>query len=137
TSYDNTMKAPNPSPAAVMINADRLWRNIETLSTFTDPANPWTRRAFTPLHQQGRRWLKEQMELAGLVVSMDGAGNLIGRRNGRKPNLHPLVTGSHTDTVNAGGRFDGILGVLAGIEVAHSLNEHELELDHPLEVIDF
>ncbi|AEC21737.1 allantoate amidohydrolase [Pusillimonas sp. T7-7] len=131
------MKEPTASPVKVAINADRLWRNIESLSSYTDPALPWTRRAFTPLHQQGREWLKEQMELAGLAVQVDAAGNLIGRRKGRNPDALPLVTGSHTDTVMAGGRFDGILGVLAGIEVAHSLQEHALELDHPLEVIDF
>src|SRR3546814_8560347 len=77
------------------------------------------------------------MELAGLAVQVDAASNLIGRRKGRNPDALPLVTGSHTDTVMAGGRFDGILGVLAGIEVAHSLQEHRLELTHPLEVIDF
>src|SRR3546814_13224773 len=108
------MKEPTASPVKAAVNTDRLWRNIETLSSYTDPALSWTRRAFTPLHQQGREWLKEQMELAGLAVQVDAASNLIGRRKGRNPDALPLVTGSHTDTVMAGGRFDEILGVLAG-----------------------
>src|SRR3546814_6114885 len=111
------MKEPTASPVKAAVNTDRLWRNIETLSTYTDPALPWTRRAFTPLHQQGREWLKEQMERAGLAVQVDDAGNLIGRRKGRNTNALPLVTGSHTETVMEGGRVDGILGVLAGMEV--------------------
>jgi N-carbamoyl-L-amino-acid hydrolase len=77
------------------------------------------------------------MAEAGLSVRLDPAGNLIGRREGGDPARPPIVTGSHCDTVVGGGRFDGIIGVLAGIEVAHTLREHGVELAHPFEVIDF
>ena len=53
------------------------------------------------------------------------------------PRRKPIVTGSHCDTVLSGGRYDGIIGVLAGIEVAHTLHEHGVALRHPFEVIDF
>ena len=120
----------------MQIDAKRLWERVEALANFTDPQRPWTRRAFTGLHQQSREWLAESMREAGLQVSLDEAGNLIGRRPGRRE-LPPLVTGSHCDTVMDGGRFDGIIGVLAGIEIAHALQDAGQMLDHPFEVIDF
>lgn len=121
---------------ALSINAERLWQSVQELAQFTDPQRPWTRRAFTQLHAQSREWLTARMADAGLQVSLDAAGNLVGRRPGRRT-APPLVTGSHCDTVVDGGRFDGIIGVLAGIEIAHALHESGIELDHPLEVIDF
>lgn len=118
------------------IDRDRLWQRIQDLANFTDGSRPWTRRAFTPLHEQSREWLAQGMREAGLQVSRDAAGNLVGRRPGRLDTA-PLVTGSHCDTVVDGGRFDGIIGVLAGIEIAQALNEAGVMLEHPLEVIDF
>lgn len=120
-----------------LINSARLWANANTLATITLPNVPWTRRAFTPLFSEGRQWLKLKMEQAGLSVALDAGGNLIGRRAGRRPDLPPLVIGSHSDTVVGGGRYDGIIGVLAGIEIAFSLQERGIQLEHPLEVIDF
>ncbi|AHV93796.1 Zn-dependent hydrolase [Bordetella holmesii] len=120
------------------IDADRLWSRIETLSRMTVPGQPWTRRAFTPLFDQARTWLRAEFDAAGLSSHIDAAGNLVGRMSGRNAEKKkPLVTGSHCDTVLEGGRFDGIIGVLAGIEVAHTLKDHGLRLDHPFEVIDF
>src|SRR5690606_6158320 len=119
------------------IDAQRLWKRVEDLARFTDPQRPWTRRAFTDLHRQSRDWLTESMREAGMQVSLDEAGNLVGRIPGRRDELPPLVTGSHCDTVMDGGRFDGIIGVLAGIEIAHALEESGRQLDHPFEVIDF
>jgi N-carbamoyl-L-amino-acid hydrolase len=127
------------------IDQARLWAMLEALSGHTDPAQRWTRRSFTPLYAEGRAWIAERMRDAGLEVSMDAGGNLVGRREGRVDGrsnasavaLAPLVTGSHTDTVPQGGRYDGILGVIAGIEVARSLRDDAIELDHPLEVVDF
>jgi beta-ureidopropionase / N-carbamoyl-L-amino-acid hydrolase len=119
------------------LNAERLRTRVEQLSRFTRPDVPWTRRAFSPLFTEARAWLADQFAQAGLAVAMDAGGNLIGRRAGSGRCAKPLVTGSHCDTVVGGGRFDGIIGVLAGIEVAHTLQEQGIVLDHPLEVIDF
>lgn len=119
------------------LNADRLWNRLERIATFTRPDVPWTRRAFSPEFETGRRWLQEEFRAAGLNVRLDTAGNLIGTLSGRCAHLPPLATGSHTDTVLGGGRFDGVLGVLAGLEVAQSLRESGRLLRHPLEVIDF
>jgi N-carbamoyl-L-amino-acid hydrolase len=119
------------------INAERLWQHLETLSTITDPARPWTRRAFTERYQEGRDWLKRAMQTAGLTTRLDDAGNLIGTLPGREPSLAPLVIGSHIDTVPSGGRYDGMLGVLAGLEAVQSLQEAGVNLRHDVEVIDF
>jgi N-carbamoyl-L-amino-acid hydrolase len=124
-------------PSTLRIQVDRLWQRLETLASFTRPDVPWTRRAFSPEFDEARHWLRSQFEQAGLSVRTDAAGNLTGRREGTEPGLAPLVTGSHCDTVVGGGRFDGILGVLAGLEVAQSLHEGGVLLRHPLEVIDF
>ncbi|PWV38290.1 Zn-dependent hydrolase, partial [Achromobacter xylosoxidans] len=119
------------------LNAERLWQRVETLSRYTLPDQPWTRRAFSPLFLEARDWLRGEFEAAGLATRLDAGGNLIGARAGRNAQRQPIATGSHCDTVMSGGRFDGIIGVLAGIEVAHTMHEHGIELEHPFEVIDF
>jgi beta-ureidopropionase / N-carbamoyl-L-amino-acid hydrolase len=121
----------------ITINADRLWNRIEALSRFTDPAKPWTRRAFDPRFAHGRAWLAEEFKAAGLSVEVDAGGNLIGRTPGTGRGLGALVAGSHSDTVPAGGRFDGMLGLLAALEAAQSIQEQKVSLVHPLEVVDF
>ncbi|MDB5854154.1 MAG: amaB [Herminiimonas sp.] len=119
------------------LNAQRLWARVEQLSAMTRSDLPWTRRAFSPHFMEARLWLSEQFKAAGLSVRQDSAGNLIGERAGQQPHRKPIATGSHCDTVVGGGRFDGIIGVLAGIEVAQTLHEQGIALQHPFEVIDF
>jgi len=121
----------------ITINSDRLWSRVEALSRFTDPARPWTRRAFDNQFAQGRAWLEEEFKAAGLSVEVDAGGNLIGRTAGTGLGLGALVAGSHSDTVPAGGRFDGMLGLLAALEAAQSIREQQISLVHPLEVVDF
>ncbi len=118
----------------ISINSDRLWARIETLSRFTDPSRPWTRRAFDDSFAQGRAWLEQEFKAAGLSTYIDAGGNLIGRTGGDGP---PLVAASHSDTVPAGGRFDGMLGLLAALEAAQCFREQGVALRHPLEVVDF
>ena len=109
----------------IEINSDRLWSRIEALSHITDPAKPWTRRAFDAHFAKGRAWLDAEFKAAGLSVEVDAGGNLIGRAAGTGAGLGALVTGSHSDTVPAGGRFDGVLGVLAALEAAQSTRNSE------------
>ena len=79
---------------------NRIWRKIETLSSFRDPDREgWTRRSFTPRYREGREYIKERMKQAGLSVSQDAAANLIGRRAGRNRRLPPIWIGSHTNQV--------------------------------------
>lgn len=119
-------------------DVSRLQDHIEDLADIINPAKPgWTRRPFTAEYHRGRQWLTSQMEAAGLEVHIDAASNLIGVLPGVNPALPPLMIGSHTDTVTGGGRFDGIIGVIAGIEIAHLLKESGLTLRHPLHIVDF
>jgi N-carbamoyl-L-amino-acid hydrolase len=123
--------------SASAIDADRLWRHLMALGELTDPGRPFTRRCFTDRFLVGRRWLGERFAAAGLSVRLDAGGNLIGRREGSDPSLPALAIGSHSDTVPSGGRFDGPLGVVAGLEVAETLRDQGITLRHPLEIIDF
>src|SRR5262249_18474665 len=99
-------------------------------------ARPSPRRAFTDQDRAARAWLALRMAESGLVLGVDPAANQIGRRPGRTAGA-PLVIGSHLDTVEAGGRFDGIAGVLAGLEVARCLDAGGHDLARPLEVVNF
>lgn len=115
----------------------RIDEDISTLAAITEPGRPYTRRAFTPMFLEGRAWLAQRFEAAGLAVHTDAAGNLIGRRPGRKADLGTIMLGSHSDTVPEGGRYDGIAGVSAALEVARALADLDIALDHDLEIIDF
>lgn len=118
------------------VRADRIAADIDALARITDPDRPWTRRAFTPRFLEGRAWLESAIRRAGLEPRIDAAGNMIGRRAGRRTGAGTLVVGSHTDTVPDGGRFDGIAGVIAGLEIVRALSDRGITLDHDLEVID-
>jgi N-carbamoyl-L-amino-acid hydrolase len=115
----------------------RLWADLHELSELREPDSPgWSRRLFSEPYRESRKWVQARMRCAGLEVTVDPAGNIIGRLPGRRGGP-PLVTGSHTDTVEGGGRFDGIVGVLGGIEAAHRFRETGTLLDHDLLVVDF
>lgn len=122
--------------ANLPVDAARIGADIAALAALTDPDRPWTRRAFTPMFAKGRDWITRAMREAGLEPRIDAAGNLIGRRAGAKPGLGTIAVGSHSDTVPSGGRYDGIAGVIAGLEVARTLAAQGVTLDHDFEVID-
>jgi beta-ureidopropionase / N-carbamoyl-L-amino-acid hydrolase len=119
------------------LDADRLWEDVTELAKITDSSRPYTRRSFSSLYLEGRAWLTRRFEEAGLTVRTDAAGNLIGRLNGNKHELGVIAIGSHSDTVPSGGRFDGIAGIAAGLEIARALRDVRRRLDHSLEIIDF
>ncbi|MGL4499743.1 MAG: Zn-dependent hydrolase [Planktothrix sp.] len=122
----------------IRINSDRLHHRINTLAQIgQQPSGSICRLAFSPEDLQARATVKQWMLEAGMTVKTDAAGNIIGRYPGKSPTAPALATGSHIDTVPTGGRYDGALGVLAGIEVAHTLKDHDLQLQYPLEVIVF
>ena len=114
----------------------RLWNDLMTLGTLTEPGRPYTRRSFTPHFAEGRAQLVAWLEASGLSVRVDAAGNLIGRLEGSNPMLPAIALGSHSDTVPAGGRFDGVAGVVAALEVARAVAESGVPLRHSIEVID-
>jgi N-carbamoyl-L-amino-acid hydrolase len=119
------------------LNADRLWADVMALADITDPERPYTRRSFTALFLEGRAFLAKAFADAGLAARIDTSGNLIGRIEGTEPALGVIAIGSHSDTVPAGGRFDGIAGVATGLEIVRALRDAGLRPRHTIEVIDF
>jgi beta-ureidopropionase / N-carbamoyl-L-amino-acid hydrolase len=117
-------------------SAERLQADVEALTRMTRPEVPYTRRAFSDEDRAARTWVAAEMRAVGLAVTVDAAANVIGRRPGREDGPS-IMKGSHLDTVQAGGRFDGIAGVLAGLEVARCLHEAGHRLRRPFEVVNF
>lgn len=121
-----------------MIDRSRVLGSLAELARIgATTAGGVNRPAYSDDDVSARALVREMMQGAGLDVRVDAAGNSIGARAGTSADMSPIVIGSHTDTVLDGGRFDGALGVLAAIEVAHVLGERERALRHPLEVVDF
>jgi N-carbamoyl-L-amino-acid hydrolase len=111
---------------------------IEALSEFgANPEGGVSRVAFSDADIAGRDYIKSLMRDAGLVVRVDTAGNIIGRREGSEPDLPAIMFGSHIDSVPGGGNYDGDVGVLGAIEVAKVLEEQQISTRHPLEVVSF
>lgn len=118
--------------------AERLGHGILELATFRDTSRPgWTREVFSEPYRESRQWVARRMAAAGLDVRVDTAGNIVGRLAGTDPNAPALVTGSHTDTVDGGGRFDGVVGVLGALEAVQLLRESGQQLRRDLLVVDF
>ncbi|PJI98996.1 N-carbamoyl-L-amino-acid hydrolase [Acidovorax sp. 69] len=130
------METPvKPDIEDLRINGDRLWSSLMELAQIgATPKGGVCRLTLTDLDKQGRdlvtRWARE----AGMSVTIDQIGNGFMRRPGRNNNLPPIMTGSHIDTQPTGGKFDGNYGVLAGIEVVRTLNDHSIETEAPIEV---
>ncbi|KAM3100987.1 Zn-dependent hydrolase [Phormidesmis sp. 146-12] len=121
-----------------LINSDRLNRTIDQLAAIGKLSNGGVRRiAYSPEDIRARELVRSWMVEAGMTTRIDVAGNLIGTYPGRVAEAPSLVTGSHIDTVPTGGRYDGTLGVLAGIEVVRVLRDNQIQMNHPLEVIVF
>ena len=93
------------------------------------------RQALTDEDRQGRKLFESWCAAQNCTIEHDQMGNIFARREGAEPGLPPVLVGSHLDTQPTGGKFDGVYGVLAGLEVIESLNEHRIRTDHPIEVV--
>ena len=119
------------------IDGDRLLRRIDDLATIGPIEGGGScRLALTDEDRDGRDLVVAWMTDLGLDISMDGIGNVVGVRPGRTDGP-PIMTGSHIDTVRTGGRFDGNLGVLAGLEVIETLEFNGITTEHPFAVVFF
>ncbi len=120
------------------VNRGRLMSRLESLAQVgRTPEGGVNRVAFSEADIRGRTLIISMMKEAGFSVRVDAAGNIIGRREGRLPGQPPLIVGSHADTVPNGGKYDGALGIAAGLECASLLQESGLDLRHPLELVIF
>lgn len=119
----------------VRINAERLWDSLMDMAQYGATAKGGScRLALTDEDKQGRDVFVQWCRDAGCDLTIDSIGNIFARRRGRDPNRHPIVAGSHLDTQPHGGKFDGVYGVLAGVEVLRTLNDHAIETEAPIEV---
>lgn len=119
----------------IRVDADRLRQDLESLASFgRDPRGGISRPSFSRADLEARKWLKEQIQSAGLEFRQDGAGNIFGRLGGPGP---AVMAGSHIDTVVNGGMFDGSCGVLAALECLRRIKEEKLTLSRPLELVAF
>jgi len=118
---------------------DRIKGAVDTLAAMTEPDRPFTRLVFSTEYKEARAWLQTQFEEVGLECRIDAGGNLIGMRAAVSSEGPPrkVIIGSHIDSVAAGGRFDGIAGVIAGLETVRYLNQHNITLPFDIEIVDF
>jgi len=124
-------------PLDVRVSIDRLTSRIEELAQLGPiDGGGSSRLAFTAIDGEARDLVVTWMQDLGLDVSIDGIGNVVATRAGRN-NGPPVMTGSHIDTVRSGGRFDGNLGVLAGLEVIETLEDAGITTEHPIGVAFF
>lgn len=119
------------------INGERLWRSLMEMAKIGGtPRGGCNRQALTSEDREGRALFKRWCEEAGLTVRVDKLGSMFARMDGRE-DLPPVLIGSHLDTQPTGGKFDGVLGVLAGLEVARCLNEAGLKPRRPIEIVNW
>ncbi|MCH7473971.1 MAG: Zn-dependent hydrolase [Gemmatimonadetes bacterium] len=124
--------------ATLRVDGRRVNGHLRELAEFGKNAQGGISRvAYSEADLAGREYVMGLMRAAQLDPSIDAAGNIIGRRAGRDPTLPPLMLGSHIDSVPEGGNYDGQVGSMAAIEVAHTLADHALVTRHPLEVAIF
>lgn len=117
------------------INAERLWNSLMAMADIgATPGGGNSRLALTPEDRDGRTLFAHWCQEAGLTLTRDPIGNLFARREGQDPAAPPVVMGSHLDTQPKGGRFDGVYGVLAALEVIRCLNEAAIVTRNPLEI---
>jgi N-carbamoyl-L-amino-acid hydrolase len=132
------LRFPFQHPHQLRLNGDRLMQHIKGLAEFgTNPQGGVSRVAYSDADKQGREYVMGLMKDARLDVTIDAAGNIVGRRPGSVNKLPPLILGSHIDTVPEGGNYDGVVGSMGAIEVAQVLGENKITLRHPLEVLIF
>ena len=118
------------------VDGDRLYSSLLELAQIgATPKGGVCRLALTDLDKQGRQWVIDKALSLGLTIVTDQIGNTFMRREGKKPYLAPIMTGSHIDTQPTGGKYDGNYGVLAGLEVIETLNDHQIETEAPIEVV--
>ena len=117
------------------IDGRRLWDSLMEMAKIgATPKGGCNRQTLTDLDREGRGLFRRWCEAAGMTVSVDEMGNMMALRPGKRPDLPPVVMGSHLDTQPTGGKFDGVDGVLVGLEVIRTLNDCGRDR-HPVMVV--
>ncbi|WP_440984359.1 Zn-dependent hydrolase [Shinella sumterensis] len=129
------MAAPGEN---MRVNADRLWDSLMDMAKIGPGiAGGNNRQTLTDADAEGRRLFQTWCYDAGLSMGVDTMGNMFMTRAGTDPDALPVYVGSHLDTQPTGGKYDGVLGVLAGLEVVRSLNDLGIRTKHPIVVTNW
>jgi beta-ureidopropionase / N-carbamoyl-L-amino-acid hydrolase len=122
----------------LQINSKRLWDTLLETAKFGGTEKGGIRRlTLTDDDKLVRDWFQNQCEAIGCTVTIDEIGNMFATRPGRNNDLPPIAMGSHLDTQPTGGKFDGVLGVLAALEVMRTLHERDYETNAPIEIVNW
>ena len=120
------------------INGDRLWDSLMEMAKIgPGVAGGNNRQTLTDEDGEGRALFQKWCEEAGCTMGLDQMGNMFAERKGTDPDALPVYVGSHLDTQPTGGKYDGVLGVLGGLEVIRSLNDMGIKTHHPIVVTNF
>ena len=129
------MAAPGEN---MRVNADRLWDSLMEMAKIGPGiAGGNNRQTLTDADAEGRRLFQSWCDAAGLTMGVDTMGNMFMTRAGTDPDALPVYVGSHLDTQPTGGKYDGVLGVLSGLEVVRSLNDLGIKTKHPIVVTNW
>lgn len=121
--------------SSLRVNGERLWQSLMEMAQIgATKKGGCNRQTLTDEDKQGRDLFIRWCEQIGCSVTVDAIGNIFARRAGRDNSLPPILAGSHLDTQPTGGKFDGVYGVLAGLEVLRTLEDHQIVTESPLEV---
>ncbi|MCW4113670.1 Zn-dependent hydrolase [Aurantimonas sp. MSK8Z-1] len=127
-----------PLDTNLQINGDRLWDALMEMAEIgPGVAGGNNRQTLTDADGEGRHLFKRWCEAAGLTMAVDTMGNMFARREGAEPDLPPVYVGSHLDTQPTGGKYDGVLGVLGGLELVRTLNDLDVKTRHPIVVVNW
>jgi N-carbamoyl-L-amino-acid hydrolase len=120
------------------INGERLWASIHEIAEIGPGVRGGSnRQTLTDEDGEGRRLFQTWCEAAGMTVGVDSMGTMFAHRAGTDESLPPVMVGSHLDTQPTGGRYDGVLGVLGGLEIIRTLNDLGIKTKHPIEVVNW
>ncbi len=122
----------------IEIDQDRLQSEIEALAAISDADPPAvTRIVFTPTDLKARTWVRKRCEEAGLTLRQDAIGNMFARWGGADPAAPAVGTGSHIDAIPNAGKYDGVVGVLGGLEAIRALQRSGFRPKHSIELLVF
>jgi beta-ureidopropionase / N-carbamoyl-L-amino-acid hydrolase len=128
-----------PAPSHnLSISAERLWDNLmDTAKIGGTPKGGLCRLTLTEEDREAREWLRKQTGALGCEMSVDDMGTMYARRRGQRNDVPPIAIGSHLDSQPTGGKFDGALGVLAALEVLHTLHIANYKTFAPVELVNW
>ena len=124
--------------ANLKINSERLWDSLMEMAKIgPGVAGGNNRQTLTDEDREGRQLFLDWCKAAGCTMGLDQMGNMFARREGTDPEALPVYVGSHLDTQPTGGKYDGVLGVLGGLEILRTMSDLDIKTKHPIVVVNW